>query len=573
MTTPISVAQTLAGRELFITGTSGFLGKVLIAHLLHEVPDIGKLHLLVRPTKTRKLSVSGADRFKKIALQSPCFRPLRDRYGAGFERLISDKIIIWEGDVTEPDCGLAEAVVQRLGPVIDVVVHVAGLTDFEPDPKKALEANTLGATHVLELTSRLERAMLLHTSTCYVVGQKSGHILEQVATTTPNGKAIDPEVELAAFEALAKGEAGVDQRDPAVKIERAKAATAHARSRGFPNTYTYSKALAELLLTKKAPLNGTRRPVPLTIVRPAIIECAETFPFEGWNEGINTTGPLLWLIKSWFRHLPSKGDVRFDVVPVDTCSRAMIGIIAAMLAGKAQPVYQVGTSSTNPFTVGRAIELSNLAVRKDLGATNKKPLERWGQRFFDTVAVGADEDHTFAPNRLRRLARDLKSLVGSAAGAIPALRKGKDSADIFLDDMDKSLGRVQRMLDLYRPFIHDNNWSFDNRNVRALDALMDDDSRARFGWAGDRIDWRKYWIDVLYPGLATWSMPLLENREVPIDAVPAWASPAGLAVCGVAQLPPTPRELPSIDPVKTMLADDAPAATLDLVPESLGATL
>ncbi len=521
-TSPLSIASTLAGKELFVTGTTGFLGKVLVAHLLHEVPDIGHVHLLIRAGKSRSGPVNAADRFRHIALRSPAFRPLRARHGEHLDAFIAAKVRVWEGDVTEDDCGLSDADIAVLAPTIDAVIHVAGLTDFEPDPKKALEVNVLGALRVLDLTSKLQRAVLIHTSTCYAAGTRTGRILETVEPKTPSGLPLDADAELAHFADLAMRPT---HHDPALKLERQKAGTARAKLLGFPNTYTYSKALAEHLLAACAPMNGTRRPVPLTIVRPAIIECARTFPFQGWNEGINTTGPLLWLISSWFRHLPCKETNHYDVVPVDTCTRSLIAITAAAIAGRAKPVYQIGTSSSNPFLVGRAVELNNLAVRKDLASSSYSKLERWGRRFMDSVTVSAESDHAWSPRRLRGIAKEVKGLVHSlgASKLPPAVQRGRETAEMLLEDVDKTLGRVQRMLDLYRPFIHDHDWIFDNRELRALDNELDEPSKKAFGWDGDTIDWRRYWLDVMYPGLHTWCIPLLEGGTVPDDPMPAWA--------------------------------------------------
>ncbi|MFO0749213.1 MAG: SDR family oxidoreductase [Myxococcota bacterium] len=528
----------LEGKELFITGTTGFLGKVLVAHLLHEVPNVGRLHLLVRFSKSRAGVVSAVERFRRIALRSPAFRPLRARHGKDLEAFLATKVSVWEGDVTDTDCGLSPVAIERLAPVVDAVIHVAGLTDFEPDPRKALEVNVRGAVRVLDLASRFERAIMIHTSTCYVAGKTSGRVAESLrplgASSVAPQKVFDPEVELAHFAALAKGPAGVDPKDPDAKLDRINAATARSNAVGFPNTYTYSKALAEHLLVAKAPTNGTRRPVQLTIVRPAVIECAEHFPFKGWNEGVNTTGPLMWLIKSYFRHLPCRPANRFDIVPVDACTRGLMTITAAALSGrsKAGAIYQLATSGSNPLTMGRAMELNNLAVRKDLGASNRPMHARWAQRFFDAVPVGADDQHFFAPTRLRRLAKDVKTLIGgvSEKKLAPAVRRGKETAEMVLDDVDKTLGRVQRMLDLYRPFIHDHDWIFENSGVRTLDAQLDADSKARFGWIGDAIDWRRYWLDVLYPGLNTWCLPILDGKEVPEDPLPAWAADKAHAV-------------------------------------------
>ena len=325
---------------------------------------------------------------------------------------------------------------------------------------------------------------------------------------------------------------------------RIGAATARAELLGFTNIYTYSKALAEALLVRRAAVDeqrsvasrgvetSTRRRVaPLTIVRPAIIECAEHFPFVGWNEGINTTGPLLWLCKSYFRHFPSRPEVHFDVIPVDAVTRSMIAITGLAIAGRAQPLYQLGSSGSNPLTMDRGFELTNLAVRKHM-ADSEHRSERRVKRFFDNVLVPADTEHALSPLRLKRLARGLRSTLEgfNVQAMLPkAISKSvgrpvervKDNAELWLQGADRQLGRVQKLFDIYRPFIHDNNWVFVNARVRALDQLLDDESRSRFGWIGDAIDWRKYWIDVLYPGLGKWCLPLLEGKEAPEDpAVP-----------------------------------------------------
>lgn len=40
-----------AGRSIFITGGTGFMGKVLVEKILRTCPDVGEIFLLMRPKK------------------------------------------------------------------------------------------------------------------------------------------------------------------------------------------------------------------------------------------------------------------------------------------------------------------------------------------------------------------------------------------------------------------------------------------------------------------------------------------------------------------------------------------
>lgn len=46
-----SLPEFYAGRGIFITGATGFLGKVLVEKLMRSCPDIKALYLLIRPKK------------------------------------------------------------------------------------------------------------------------------------------------------------------------------------------------------------------------------------------------------------------------------------------------------------------------------------------------------------------------------------------------------------------------------------------------------------------------------------------------------------------------------------------
>ncbi len=71
--------QALRGKQILLIGVTGFIGKVWLEHILSEVPEIGKIYLLIR----RQRNTTARRRFEKIVEESPVFDRLEERYGAG----------------------------------------------------------------------------------------------------------------------------------------------------------------------------------------------------------------------------------------------------------------------------------------------------------------------------------------------------------------------------------------------------------------------------------------------------------------------------------------------------------
>ncbi len=46
-----SISEFYTGRDVFITGVTGFMGKCLLEKLLRSIPGEGKVFVLVRPKK------------------------------------------------------------------------------------------------------------------------------------------------------------------------------------------------------------------------------------------------------------------------------------------------------------------------------------------------------------------------------------------------------------------------------------------------------------------------------------------------------------------------------------------
>ena len=94
-------ARTLAGKNILLIGVTGFIGKVWLAQLLSEVPQIGKIYLLIR----RQRTTTAQRRFEKIFEESPVFDPLQERLGDRFADFVAERVEVVEGDVSQPGLG------------------------------------------------------------------------------------------------------------------------------------------------------------------------------------------------------------------------------------------------------------------------------------------------------------------------------------------------------------------------------------------------------------------------------------------------------------------------------------
>lgn len=505
-----SLSETFAGKHIVATGVTGFLGKVWIAMLLDQLRDIKKLTLVIRGKKDQ----SAAERFQTIFESSPVFRPLREELDQGIRDLMAEKVVVVEAKLVAPLCGLPPAEAKRMMSDVDVVVHFAGLTDFEPDPIFAIEANIHGAKHAADLAALSPAGRYVHVSTCFVAGLQSGDIPEHIEVgLSPNGMRFDPAEEITILEeGIAKFEKKKDRIDFAI---------ARGVRLGWPNIYTFSKGLSEHLLE-------ARKDIRQTTFRPAIVECAQTYPFPGWNEGINTSGPIVWLLSSSFQRFPAKPNNHFDVVPVDTVSRCMLVVVAAALRDEAKSIYHCASSHQNPLTFERAVELTGLGCRQ-VHAQSDDAFERNVLRRIDPVCYSPDRPQILGFARLRDMAKGLRGtlrrfdLEDSVSPKLFRRIDGKKRNEALKElsmnarTTDRKLTLVEDMLRQYRPFIHDLRYTFITQNLAdATNALSEDDARD-FGFNIEALCWRTYWLKVQIPGLEKWSIPLLRNEKVPED--------------------------------------------------------
>src|SRR5207244_9402262 len=135
--------------------------------------------------------------------------------------------------------------------------------------------------------------------------QEWSHLHEVVKQAEAKADSDEVSAELRK-QALAKDHAAKDLRGTALdnqirknkirwlKTYLTEAGTKRAQELGWPNTYTLTKSLAESWIAK----HGAG--LPIAVVRPAIVETSVAKPFAGWNEGINTSASLSYLLGTYF---------------------------------------------------------------------------------------------------------------------------------------------------------------------------------------------------------------------------------------------------------------------------------
>ena len=75
---PLDIRAQLEGANLLILGGTGFLGKIFWIMLLHRYPEVGRIYLLVRKSKTK----TSEQRFWSEIATNEAFEPLRQQHGA-----------------------------------------------------------------------------------------------------------------------------------------------------------------------------------------------------------------------------------------------------------------------------------------------------------------------------------------------------------------------------------------------------------------------------------------------------------------------------------------------------------
>lgn len=229
-----AITQFYSGKTIFITGATGFMGKVLIEKLLFSCSDIDRIYVLMREKRGKKVE-ERVEEFSKLPL---------------FERIVKTKpevlkkIIPVYGDILSLNLGLSEDDTSRLINETSIIFHMAATVNFEAPLKTAVEMNIRGVDYVMQLAKKMSQLLVMvHLSTAFCCCDHK--VLKEEVYDWP----LDPKHLIKCTEWMSE-----DMMDTL----KATLIPPH------PNTYTFTKRLAELLV--KAEYAN----LPVIIARPSI---------------------------------------------------------------------------------------------------------------------------------------------------------------------------------------------------------------------------------------------------------------------------------------------------------------
>lgn len=339
---------TERGRRILLTGCTGFVGKVVLEELMRrrEELDVERVYLLIRPRRRK----SADERFDHNVAPSRCF----SRLESGWRKYCQPVA----GDMLRDDLALSGEDASLLHGDVSHVIHCAASVRFDLPIAEAASINISGALRVLDFAKRctvLDR--LVDVSTAYVTPHPGigVHVVHEDLVDLP----FDAQ---AVYDTILAGEA-----DEARLLS----------TTGHPNTYTFTKCLAERILVER------KGDVPLTLLRPSVVSACRNFPFPGWIDSHAAYAAFISLLGAGhLKVVRTDRNTVLDVVPCDD-------VAARILSCAFEPSLQ------EPLVVRHAVAgLANSGVSSRLARAHEQhfrdaPHEREAGLVYVGSSVGA----------------------------------------------------------------------------------------------------------------------------------------------------------------------------------------
>ncbi|EGC36799.1 hypothetical protein DICPUDRAFT_54421 [Dictyostelium purpureum] len=447
----VVISNFYEGKNVLITGSTGFVGKVLLEKMVRDLPGIQKIYIIIRG--------NAKERFIDDIIGSRIWDLLKAKLGGEeeFNKLIHNKVVPVSGDLSKEGLGLSPEDTQTIIDNVNVIIHCAASIDFRERLDKAIQSNLYASLNMLDLSRKLRNIKAyVHCSTAYVNSNREGWLDEELPVLDFNPEEM---VDL------------IMKQD----IQTLERITPNLLG-AYPNTYTFTKAITERILALK------RGDVPLCFVRPTIVGGSLKEPVPGWVDSVAAIGAvMLYCGVGLVQFMKGDGRMVADIVPVDHVANALIAAAVSMESQNSLKIFQIGTSHRNPVLWNR---ISHYVTEYWRSHTPKKSVARSSFSFHSHIMY---EAHFF-----------MKYGIPSALLQVLAVLTGSEDTKTKAEGFKKITKAARLICDTFKHFTG-HEWVFSVQTLEKIfQDLFDGEDRIKFNCDAAEINWQSYFCYFCY---------------------------------------------------------------------------
>lgn len=508
------MTHALDHAHVLVTGVTGFVGQAILERLLADHPG-SRITVLVRA----RGDLSAQTRVDRL-LRKPVFDSWRKRIGAEeATKEFARRVSVLEGDL------------DALPPIptdLDVVIHSASSVSFDLPIDESFTHNVAGPANLYAaIRATGADPHVVHVSTSYVHGLRRGvgeersldhgaNWREELAQALAARVAVertsrrptvlraildDAEAQHGKAGPRAVATAAEAAREERVLAELVDAGRERARSLGWTDVYTFTKAMGERVAETTWAADGAGR--RLSIVRPTIIESSLYHPYPGWIDGFKVADPLIAAYgRGILPEFPALADTVLDVIPVDMVVNVVLAAANRPPERGVPQYFQVSSGTTNPLPFGELYRI----VQEYFGAN---PLTDDEGRSV-LVPSWTFPERGAVPRGLQRRERAV-AFADQALTQVPATATTR-RWQASVAKARRDLGRLRKFMELYQPYTQ-TELIFDDANTRGLLAELSDTDRRERGFDVTEIDWRTYLQEIHIPHVPGLTRPTRGRTE------------------------------------------------------------
>jgi len=208
------------------------------------------------------------------------------------------KIVPIQGDLIQDGCGLSDIDRELILNNVQIIINSAASVSFDDSLHDSINMNYVGSMRMFDIGKSIKNLVAYcHVSTAYV------------NCNMPYDSMIEEEIYNKDQDVERLVSKYINMSPLEIKEKQAEILD------GYPNTYTFTKAMTERSILKK------RGDMPCCILRPAMVGCSMKEPFAGWVDTIAAMGAPMFFggigVYGYALTPRGNGQDAIDVVTVD----------------------------------------------------------------------------------------------------------------------------------------------------------------------------------------------------------------------------------------------------------------